>query len=183
MGRPLLALALVLLLVGPSRAAEPTTKDAELRARIEAQLAAAVQAEGADIRIAVRDGRVILQGRVRLLEQSLRAEQSVWRTSGVVDVDNELRVVPGTSGGDAEIERQVRRLLKGDGDFLDTNLELQVEAGVVRLRGLFQDPTDVLDLKHRIASIAGVLEVEIEAFLVARRDGGPGRRGSPLAAG
>jgi osmotically-inducible protein OsmY len=171
-GGPLLALTLVLFLVGPSRASEPRAADGELRARIEARLSALESGEGADIRVAVREGRVILQGRVALLEQSLRAEQSAWKTDGVIDVDNELRVVPAAPGADAEIERQVRLIIKSDGGFLDTNLELEVVAGVVRLRGLFQDPTHVLDVKHRIASIAGVLEVQIDAFLVALH-GGP----------
>jgi len=58
-------------------------------------------------------------------------------------------------------------IIKSDGRFVDTNLELEVTAGLVRLRGMFQDPTDVLALKHRIASIPGVLDVEIDALLVA----------------
>ena len=163
------ALVLALLLAGPSRASgpSPAANDAELRLRIEAQLAALPDPEGAEIRVAVREGQVVLQGRVRLLEQSLRAEQAVWKTPGVLDVDNEIRVVSVGAGGDAEVERQVRMIIKGDGRFLDTNLELEVAAGLVRLRGLFQDPTDVLALKHRIASIPGVLNVEIEALLVA----------------
>ena len=71
--------------------------------------------------------------------------------------------------GDAEIARRVRMIIKGDRRFLDTNLELEVTAGLVRLRGLFQDPADVLALKHRIASIPGVLDIEIDSLLVALR--------------
>ena len=170
-------LLVVVCLAATSHGAEhlEAPEEAELRARIEAQLAALPDRRGAEIRVAVRNGQVILQGRVRLLEQSLRAEQTAWRTSGVLDVDNELRVVSSGVVGDAAIERQVRMIIKGDGRFIDTNLELEVTAGVVRLRGLFQDPADVLALKHRIASIPGVLGVEIDAVLVALQ-GTPDRR-------
>jgi osmotically-inducible protein OsmY len=144
-------------------------EDVELRARIEAKLAELPGREGAEIRVMVRNGQVLLQGRVRLLEQSLRAEQAAWKTSGVLDLENELRVVSPGVGGDAAIEQRIRMIIKGDERFIDTNLRLEVTAGEVRLRGLFQDPADVLALKHRIASIPGVLGVEIDAVLVARR--------------
>jgi osmotically-inducible protein OsmY len=146
-----------------------SAEDAELRARIEAKLAELPEREGAEIRVMVRNGQVLLQGRVRLLEQSLRAEQAAWKTPGVLDLENELRVVSPAVGGDAAIEQRVRMIIKGDERFIDTNLQLEVTAGQVRLRGLFRDPGDVLALKHRIASIPGVLGVEIDALLVARR--------------
>ena len=144
-------------------------EDMELRARIEAKLAELSELEGAEIRVMVRNGQVLLQGRVRLLEQSLRAEQAAWKTSGVLDLENELRVVSPGVNGDAAIEQRVRMIIKGDERFIDTNLQLEVTAGQVRLRGLFQNPADVLALKHRIASVPGVLGVEIDAVLVARR--------------
>jgi osmotically-inducible protein OsmY len=144
-------------------------EDVELRARIEAKLAELPDREGAEIRVMVRNGQVLLQGRVRLLEQSLRAEQAAWKTSGVLDLENELRVVSPGVGGDAAIEQRVRMIIKGDERFIDTNLQLEVTAGQVRLRGLFQNPADVLALKHRIASVPGVLGVEIDAVLVAGR--------------
>ena len=163
------ALVGAFLLVWPSHAAGASedAADATLRARIEAQLAALPDRDGAEIRIAVREGQVLLLGRVALLEQSLRAEQAVWKTPGVVDVDNELRVLAFDGPKDAEIARRVRTIIKGDARFLDTNLEVEVSEGLVRLRGFFQDPADVLALKHRVASIPGVLDVEIDALLVA----------------
>jgi len=165
-------LLFIACLASPSQGVEKTEapEDAGLRTRIEARLADLPDREGAEIRVAVREGQVVLQGTVRLLEQSLRAEQATWRTLGVLDVDNELRVLPQAPGGDAAIERQVRLIIKGGGDFIDTNLAVEVTAGVVRLRGLFQDPGDVLALKHRVASIPGVLGVEIDALMMAHRE-------------
>ena len=169
-------------LPGLASGAPEAPEDAELRARIEAKLAEIPGREGAEVRVVVRGGQVLLQGRVRLLEQSLRAEQVAWKTAGVLDVDNELRVAPRAVGGDAEIEQRVRMIIKGNERFIDTSLQLEVNAGLVRLRGLFQDPGDVLALKHRIASIPGVLGVEIDAVLVAHRFMPDRTRGSSLAA-
>lgn len=103
-------------------------EDVELRARIEAKLAELPDREGAEVRVVVRNGQVLLQGRVRLLEQSLRAEQAAWKTSGVLDLENELRVVSRGVGGDAAIEQRVRMIIKGDDRFIDTNLQLEVTA-------------------------------------------------------
>ena len=163
---------LMLMLASASLASERTEapEDEDLHAQIEAQLAELPEIARAKIRVAVRDGHVVLQGQVRLLEQLLRAEQTVWTTPGVRDVDNELQVVPLAAGADAAIERQVRMIVKSDGPFIDTNLQIEVLAGVVRLQGMFQDPSDVLTLKHQIAKIPGVLAVEIDALLVASRD-------------
>jgi osmotically-inducible protein OsmY len=166
---------LVLVIAATSRAEEPPGDD-ELRMRIEARLVELQGSADADIDVAVRDGQVLLRGRVHLLEESLRAEQTAWTTPGVLDVENEIRVVPRVSPMDAEIERQVREVIKSDARFADTNLRLEVTAGFVRFRGLFQDPADVLAFKHRVAAIPGVLAVEIEAVLVARRDGTAPRR-------
>ncbi len=164
----ILAVSGAFALANQSAGAAASAQDAALRERIEANLAALDDREGADVRVAVRNGEVVLQGSVRVLEQSLRAEQAAWRTPGVIDVDNELRVTPGTQG-DVAIEREVRLIIKGDGRFLDTTLELRVANGLVSIRGMFQDPTDVLRLKHRIAAVPGVLAVEIDAQLVAQR--------------
>jgi osmotically-inducible protein OsmY len=162
-------LLVALTLAAPGVAGPAATPaDEELRGQLESQLETLRDRESAEIRVVVREGLVILQGRVGLLEQSLRAEQIAWKTPGVLDVDNELRIVPLAVTGDAEIERRARTLIKGDARFIDTSLEVEVRAGVVRLRGSFQDPADVLALKHRIAAIPGVLDVAIDAVLVAR---------------
>ena len=179
--RLLTALAPVAVLLGalglalPSLAQNGAIAEAELRARIESRLAQLGQ-EGADVRVTVSGGDVVLQGSVPLLEHSLRAEQTVWKTQGVTDVDNELRVRPPTAADDETIELGIRALLTGDA-IVRAPIQLDVLAGTVRLRGTFRDPSDVLMLKHRIAAMPGVLEVEIDAILVALR----GSRDAPAA--
>lgn len=169
-------LVALLLLLGTTAASVATMPpaDADLREVLSSKLEALPWNEGNVLRTAVRGGQVLLQGEVRLLEHSLRAEQLVWQTPGVVDVDNEIRVVPVGAQGDRGIEREVRLIIKGEPRFLDTNLAVGVLDGVVSLRGLFQDPADVLALKHRVASVPGVLHVVIDAHIVASRGFGGG---------
>ncbi len=138
-----------------------------LAQQISSRIDAEVEAPTGSIRVAEQDGRVVLLGEVMLLEHALQAERIAWTTPGVADVDNELRVVPLTAGTDASIEADVRTIIKAEGRFVDTSLQVVVQAGVVKLRGLFQNPADVLALKHRVASVPGVVDVRIEALLVA----------------
>jgi osmotically-inducible protein OsmY len=174
------ALALVLVLAAPTlgSASAAGDEDAALRARIESRLAPLAEPVEAEIRVYVRDGQVVLTGAVPLLEHSLRASQKVWQTEGVRDVDNELEVRPLVRPTDETIEQRIRTLIKGEPPFLDAQVAVEVRAGSVRLSGYFEDPSDVLALKHRVASIAGVVELEIDAVLHAlRRD----RRDPPVA--
>lgn len=165
----------VIACLGPGVArAEPS--DGELRARIEERLGR-LAAPGGDIRVAVERGDVVLYGTVRLLEHSLRAEQAVWQTPGVRDVDNELHVAPLARGTDAAIEREIRAVLASDARFLGVQIQIEVESGEVLLRGRIPHPGDVLALKHRVAAIDGVVSIEIEPLLIAGF-GGSGRDAS-----
>ena len=161
-----LAIALLFLLPAPGLAETSSAGD-RVGAEVERRLAELAERTGTELRGLVSEGQVVVQGRVHLLEHSLRAEQLVWQTPGVVDVDNEIRVVPRDVTGDEAIEREVRLVIKGEPRFQNTNLEVGVLQGVVSLRGLFQDPVDVLALKHRVASISGVVHVVIDAHVVA----------------
>jgi len=141
--------------------------DAALQARVE-QSIRALAAPGAAIRVAAAGGDVLLFGTVLLLEHALRAEQAAWRTEGVRDVDNEIRVIPRLRGTDAAIEREIRGVLSSDARFGGSQVQIEVAAGEVVLRGLIPDPAAVLALRHRVAAIEGVVSIEIEPLLVAQ---------------
>ncbi len=178
-----IGLAVLLAWIAGAVRAAPPPSDAAVRAAIEARLEALDDLGGAEIRVRVQDGRVLLQGRVQLLDQSLQAERAAWTTPGVVDLDNELRVVVSGLERDSTIERQVRMVLEADGRLLGTDPEVQVASGVVRLRATFQNPADVLTLKHRIARIAGVVDVQIDAVLLAMAPPGELSKPAPQSGG
>lgn len=118
------------------------------------------------VRVDVDDGFVVLSGQVRLLAQRMEYDQIAWQTIGVREVDNEIRVVPESAVSDADVERQVRY------GVFDTyrlywhhemDAHIGVKKGQVRIRADLQRPLDLVMLKHRLAKIEGITELEIDA--------------------
>jgi len=138
--------------------------DRELRERIGVQTHHDQRLEGTRVRVVVQDGQVVLSGAVYLYSQKMLYEHIVWRTPGVVEVDNEIRVVPRLSVEDAEIARHIHTLIKGHPRFQHAEITVEVTQGAVSLSGTFHDPGDVLSLKHQVTEIAGVIRLEILAL-------------------
>ena len=110
--------------------------------------------------MATRKGRLRARS---VYSQKLLYEHIVWRTPGVVKLDNDMRVVPRLPVEDAEIARHIHTLITGHQRFLHAEITVDVTEGAVRLSGTFYDPDDVLALKHQVAEIAGVIRLEIMA--------------------
>lgn len=167
--RAWIAAVALLLVWAPWASAQAEAPESPLAQQVLERLREHDPGVASRVDVTSRDGAVLLRGVVRLYEHLLQAERIAWTTDGVRDVENELRVIPALAVSDDAIEQGVRKILKGDPQFADAAVRVRVEAGFVVLKGLFQDPTGVLALKHRVAALDGVLHVEIEAMLVARR--------------
>ena len=141
---------------------------------IEARIAAEEKLRDARIEVHVEERLVVLTGQVRLYEQKLISDRVAWTTPGVVEVDNEIRVVPKLPMSDAAIERKIREIVKSDERFRDAQLVVRVNSGEVILKGSFVGYRDPSILKHQVAEIEGVVKIEISAafpaYLGARRD-------------
>ena len=122
--------------------------------------------EDTEVHIAVRGGQVVLSGTVYLYSQKLLYEHIVKRTPGVVEIDNDIRVVPRLPVEDAEIAGYIHSLIKEHQRFRHTEITVDVTGGAVRLRGTFYDPGDLLFLQHQVAEIEGVIRLEIVARFV-----------------
>jgi hypothetical protein len=141
--------------------------DADVKHWIEAKAAGSPVLMIANrVRVDVDDGIVVLSGRVRLLAQRMEYDQIARQTNGVKEVDNEIHVVPDIAVSDAEIERQVRYIV------FDTyrrywhhqmDAHIGVDKGRVRIRASLRRPRDLIMLKHRLAKIEGITELEIES--------------------
>jgi osmotically-inducible protein OsmY len=140
-----------------------TASDRELRERIGGQTHHDQRLEGTQVHVLVQDGQVVLSGTVYLYSQKMLYEQIVWRTPGVVEVDNEIRVVPRLPVADAEIARHIHIMIKSHWRFQNAEITVDVTQGAVSLSGRFHDPGDVLSLKHQVAEIEGVIRLEILA--------------------
>ena len=141
--------------------------ETELRQRIQDQVQSDDQLEGTEVRVAVKGGDVVLSGTVRLYSQKMRYEQLVWRTRGVLDVDNEIRVRPHGLIADRDIKSQILNIKHKYPRFQASVIQVAVNKGHVNVSGTFHDASDVLFLKHRIAEIEGVTRIAIDVQYAA----------------
>ncbi len=136
--------------------------ETELRQRIQDQVRSDDQLEGTEVRVAVKGGDIVLSGTVRLYSQKMRYEQLVWRTPGVLDVDNEIRVLPHGLIEDRDIKSQILNIKHKYPRFQASVIQVVVDEGQVSVNGTFHNASDVLFLKHRIAEIEGVTRITID---------------------
>ena len=137
-----------------------------IKQRIEDEAADSLSLRGTKVDLAVEDGYVVLYGTVGLYIQKMLYEQIAWKTKGVVEVDNEIRVVPGLPQSDAVIERKIMEIAQVHRRFQGVEVNVTVKEGAVNIRATLEHPRDVLFLKHRIAEIEGVIDIYIQAKFV-----------------
>ena len=140
--------------------------DKIIKQRIEDQAADTLSLRETKVDLAVEDGYVVLYGTVGLYIQKMLYEQIAWKTNGVVEVDNEIRVVPGLPQSDAVIERKIMELVQTHRRFQGVEVNVTVKEGAVYIRTTLDHPRDVLFLKHRIAEIKGVIDIYIQAKFI-----------------
>jgi hypothetical protein len=120
-----------------------------------------------NVKIAVENGNVVLYGTVDKYIQLMLYEKITWKTEGVVEVDNEIQVVPKFPQTDAAIQRKVKEVVKTHRQFEGIKINVTVEAGAVDVLIELNHPSDVLFLKNRIAEINGVISIDIMAKFIA----------------
>jgi len=139
--------------------------DESIKNGIEGKVANTLELKEAKVNVVVEGGNVILYGTVVLYIQKMLYEQIAWKTVGIVEVDNETRVVPQLPQTDATIERKIMEIVHIHPKFQGTGLKVAVEDGTVSIAGTFEQPRDVLFLKHRVAEIKGVVAINLQAGL------------------
>jgi osmotically-inducible protein OsmY len=163
-GAVIVAMFLGLVFTSPQVLAD---SDQTIKYAIEEEAANTPELQGKDVRVAVEDGSVILFGSVRLYLHKMLYELIAWQTVGVAEVDNEIHVVPQAPLSDAAIERKIREIVKRHQQFDASEIKVTVKRGTVLLDGTFDHPQDVIFLKKRVATIEGVIAIEIDvAFMV-----------------
>jgi osmotically-inducible protein OsmY len=140
--------------------------DRELLERITVQTHRDERLEGTEVHTVVQDGQVALTGTVYLYSQKMLYEHIVERTPGVVEINNDIRVVPRLPVEDAEIAGHIHTLITEHQRLRNTEIAVDVTEGAVSLSGTFYDPSDLLFLQHQVAEIEGVIRLEIRARLV-----------------
>ena len=134
-----------------------------IKQRIEDEAADTLSLRETKVDLVVEDGYVVLYGTVGLYIQKMLYEQIAWKTKGVVEVDNEIRVVPGLPQTDKAIERKIMELVQTHRRFQGVEVNVTVKEGAVHIRTTLDHPRDVLFLKSRVAEITGVISINIQA--------------------
>jgi osmotically-inducible protein OsmY len=165
--RILVLLCVVMGLMGSSGLAPGyAAEDREILEHITGQTHHDERLEGTEVHIVVRGGHVVLSGTVYLYSQKMLYEHIAERTPGVVEINNDIRVVPRLPVEDAEIADHIHTMIKDHQRFQNAELTIDVREGTVSLSGMFYDPGDVQFLKHQVAEIEGVTHLEIMARFV-----------------
>ena len=163
----MLLVVLIIIVSGITHAhAALAMSDKIIKQRIEDEAANTLSLREAKVDIAVEDEYVVLYGTVGLYIQKMLYEQIAWKTKGVVEVDNEIRVVPELPQTDTAIERKIMELVQTHHRFQSVNVIVTVIKGAVHIRATPEHPRDVLFLKHRVAEINGVISINIQAKFI-----------------
>ena len=115
----------------------------------------------AQIGVGVHDGIVTLSGTVNSHAKKSAAQQAAHRVSGVLDVANEIEVMPtGTfAHTDEEIARAVRHTLEWNALVPDERIQSTVSGGWVTLEGDVDVWREREDAEKAVLKLAGVVGV------------------------
>ncbi len=158
----LVALIITLFLIAPVPQASAIS-DKIIKQRIESEVSETFRLKGTKVEVAVEDGYVVLYGAVDLYIQKMLYGQIAWKTKGVFEVDNEIRVAPKLPRNDADIKRNIMAVIHSHRRLQGVNLKIAVQRGAVRIHAVFGHAGDVLFFKHRVAEIEGVITINIIA--------------------
>jgi osmotically-inducible protein OsmY len=141
--------------------------DELIKQNIENDAAGTLRLRATKVDIVVEDGNVVLFGEVGLYIQKMLYEKIAWKNQGVIEVDNEIRVVPRLPQTDAAVERRIMQAIQTHQRFKGAKVAVTVETGNVFIRINLDHPSDIIFLKHRVAEIEGVVSIEIQAKFFA----------------
>jgi osmotically-inducible protein OsmY len=141
----------------PAHALVPA--DQELAARLMDTLRWQAQIDAADVRVAVEEGRVTLQGTVPAYWQKVKAQAVASGLLGVIGVTNELAVVPARKYEDRRIAEAIKAALDRN-IYIDAEMvNVRVSDGVVTLAGDVPDRRAYRAAENAARYTPGVVDV------------------------
>lgn len=134
-------------------------QDSELKANVDLRLKSDLLVSNFTLVTEVKDGRVVLGGRVSTLGEKIEAGAVVAKTPLVLELDN--RITVGSAGrSDVWIEADVKRAFEDRPRVAAAGLRVAVKAGKVVLTGKTQDAQVRLDAFEACAVLPGVVEID-----------------------
>jgi osmotically-inducible protein OsmY len=135
--------------------------DAQIQKDVLEELKWDTRVKETDIGVQVKDGIVTLTGTLDSWTARMAAQEAAHRVGGVLDVANDLKVLPWTSfkKTDSDIAKAVRHALEWDVCVPDEKIRSTVSDGVVTLEGSVDLWTQHDDAGRAVRNLAGVREV------------------------
>lgn len=133
--------------------------DAEIKGNIESSLVWDSDIDSNDIDVTVKNNEVTLEGTVDAYWKRYRAE-NLADVTGVYTILNNIAVVPTEETDDKEIAQNVTDALTRNFNVDEADVEIEVEDGVVTLRGKANSWIEYNAVNEAAYFTAGVREVE-----------------------
>jgi len=145
--------------------------DSEIKKQVLRELKWDSRIGWADIGVVVDDGIVKLTGQVHTYSNKLAAQEAAHRIAGVLDVANEIDVVPDSSlmKSDEDIARAVRHVLEWDAIVPDERIKSTVSDGWVTLEGDVDLWRERLDAERAVMRLEGVVGVINKLTITPRK--------------
>lgn len=145
--------------------------DSDLKKQVLRELKWDSRIGWADIGVAVEEGVVKLTGEVRTYSNKLAAQEAAHRIAGVLDVANDIEVVPDEKliRTDEDIARAVRHVLEWDAIVPDERIRTTVSDGWVTLEGDVDLWRERLDAERVVLRLEGVVGVINKLTITPRR--------------
>ncbi len=145
--------------------------DSEIKRQVLRELKWDSRIGWADIGVVVDDGIVKLTGQVHTYSNKLAAQEAAHRIAGVLDVANEIDVVPDSSlmKSDEDIARAVRHVLEWDAIVPDERIKSTVSDGWVTLEGDVDLWRERLDAERAVMRLEGVVGVINKLTITPRK--------------
>jgi osmotically-inducible protein OsmY len=134
--------------------------DADLRDMSRSTLVWNADINSKDIDVRVTNGEVVLTGTVDAFWKKWKAEELVSEVRGVIDVQNELAIVPTKSRLDKEIAEDIESALRRSLYVDSESVNVVVENGKVKLTGRVSAWYDRLKAEEIASHTAGVTDMD-----------------------
>ncbi|TFG05926.1 BON domain-containing protein [Candidatus Thorarchaeota archaeon] len=139
--------------------------DEDIASSIDSKLLWNTAIDSTKIDVSVDGGVIELEGTVDAYWKKLRAGTLAMDVSGVMDVHNELAVVPTYDYVDEAIAKDIMDSLERRFTVDEEKVNVEVENGIVTLTGTVEDYTAYTSAENAAELTAGVIDVENKLYV------------------
>jgi len=134
-------------------------QDTEIESMIKKQIAWNHSTSNEEVDVSVEKGTVLLQGDVDAYWKKFRIEQMASEIKGVLEIENQIAVVPTKSVVDEAIAEDITKAFDRSKLVDITNIDVRVEKGKVTLSGKSESPISRLQALEIARNTLGVTDV------------------------